>query len=112
MLADLEESCGNRQIVIGRELTKMFEEVLRGTVSELRALLHERKIKGEVSLLVAGQRTEERQEEQPQLAEEIRLLEIEGLSLKEIAQVISARHGIPKREVYALGVELREGGKE
>ena len=111
MLTDLEECCGDRQIVIGRELSKMFEEVLRGKVSELRVLLHQREIKGEVALLVAGQSVEETREQQPQLAEEIRLLEVEGLSLKEIAQVLSARHGIPKREIYALGVELRKGGK-
>jgi 16S rRNA (cytidine1402-2'-O)-methyltransferase len=112
LLADLEESWGDRQIVIGRELTKLFEEVLRGTVSELRALLHGREIKGEVALLVAGRKAEEGQEERPPLAEEIRVLEAEGFSLKEIAHVVSERRGIPKREIYALGVRLREGEEE
>jgi len=112
LLADLEESWGDRQVVIGRELTKLFEEVLRGTVSEVRALLHGREIKGEVALLVAGRKAGEEQEERPPLAEEIRVLEAEGFSLKEIAQVVGARRGIPKREVYALGVRLREGGEE
>jgi 16S rRNA (cytidine1402-2'-O)-methyltransferase len=108
MLADLEEICGDRQVVIGRELTKMFEEVLRGKVSELRILFQERQIKGEVTLLVAGWSAEGESEERPSLAGEIRLLEAEGLSLKEIAQVISERRGIAKREVYATGVRLRE----
>src|SRR5262249_2557666 len=112
LLADLEESLGDRQVVIGRELTKLFEEVSRGTVRELRALLHGREIKGEVALLVAGRKAEGEQEEQPPLAEEIRVLEAEGLSLKEIAQVVGERHGIPKREVYALGIRLREGEEE
>lgn len=112
LLADLEEICGDRQIVIGRELTKLFEEVLRGKVSELRSLLHGREIRGEVALLVAGRKAEEEQEERPPLAEEIRVLEAEGFSLKEIAQVVSERRGIPKREIYALGVRLRAGGRE
>jgi 16S rRNA (cytidine1402-2'-O)-methyltransferase len=112
MLADLEEICGDRQVVIGRELTKMFEEISRGTVSELRVLLQGREVRGEVALLVAGRDAEDEPGEQSQLAEEIRLLEAEGLSLKEIAQVVSERRGITKREVYALGVRLREGGRE
>jgi 16S rRNA (cytidine1402-2'-O)-methyltransferase len=86
----------------------MFEEVLRGKVSELRILFQERQIKGEVTLLVAGWSAEGESEERPSLAGEIRLLEAEGLSLKEIAQVISERRGIAKREVYATGVRLRE----
>ena len=109
MLTDLEEICGDRQIVIGRELTKMFEEVLRGKASELRPLLHEREIKGEVALLVAGRSAEDEPDEKLPFAEEIRLLAAEGLSLKEIAQVVSERRGIAKREVYALGIRLREG---
>jgi 16S rRNA (cytidine1402-2'-O)-methyltransferase len=108
LLADLEEICGDRQIVIGRELTKMFEEIVRGAVSELRLVLRQREIKGEVALLVAGKNVDDKQQDEQFLAEEIRQLEAEGLSLKEIAQVISDRHGIVKREVYALGVQLRK----
>ncbi|MGH7961584.1 MAG: 16S rRNA (cytidine(1402)-2'-O)-methyltransferase [Candidatus Binatia bacterium] len=109
MLADLEQICGDRQVVIGRELTKMFEEVRRGSVSELRARLQRQEIKGEVTLLVAGWSAADGPGNEQPLVEEIRLLEAEGLSLKEIAQVISERRGIPKREVYAMGVRLREG---
>ncbi len=115
LLADLEEIFGDRQVVIGRELTKMFEEVLRGSVRELRTLLHGREIKGEVALLVAGRSATDEPSESFFLAEEIRLLDAEGLSLKEIAQTLSERYGIAKREVYALGVQLkkgREGGSD
>lgn len=112
MLTDLEQICGDRQVVIGRELTKMFEEVLRGTVSAVRALLQGREIKGEIALLVAGRSVADEAEEEPPLAEEIRLLEAEGLSLKEIAQVVSERRGIPKREVYALGVRLKTDSRQ
>lgn len=111
-LRDLEHICGDRQIVIGRELTKMFEEILRGRVSELRQLLQERNIKGEVALLVAGRDTEAPTEEAMPLAEEIQLLTREGLSLKEIAHIISEQRGIPKREVYAAGVRLKGERRE
>jgi 16S rRNA (cytidine1402-2'-O)-methyltransferase len=112
LLADLEQICGDREIVIGRELTKMFEEVVRGRVSEVRALLHGREVKGEIALLVAGRGVKDESGEQHSLAEEIRLLEAEGLSLKEIAQVLSERRGLAKREVYALGLRLKEGEVE
>lgn len=107
-LADLEHILGDRQIVIGRELTKMFEELRRGQVSEVRRLLQDREIKGEVALLVAGWNPDEPRSEALPLDEEIRLLLNEGLSLKEIAHVVSERRGIPKREVYALGIRLKE----
>jgi len=115
LLADLEEIFGDRQVVIGRELTKMFEEVVRGSVRELRALLGGREIKGEVAVLIAGRSAVGEPPESFSLAEEIRLLDAEGLPLKEIAQTLSERHGIARREVYALGVQLkkeREGGSE
>jgi 16S rRNA (cytidine1402-2'-O)-methyltransferase len=112
LLADLEQICGDRQVVIGRELTKMFEEVLRGRVSEVRARLHGHEVRGEVALLSAGRSAEDESEEEQPLADEIRRLEAEGLSLKEIAQVISERRGIAKRDVYALGVRLKEEDTE
>ena len=111
MLADLERIFGDRQIVVGRELTKMFEELRRGPVSEIRQFFREREIKGEVALLVAGRGTSEPGNELLSITEEIRLLAKEGLSLKEIAQVVSERRGIPKREVYALGIQLKEGDR-
>ncbi len=73
-LADLEQIVGDRQIVIGRELTKMFEELRRGPVSEVRRLLQEREIKGEVALLVTGWNPDEARSEDVPLADEIRLL--------------------------------------
>jgi len=111
-LATIEEIFGDRPIAIGRELTKMYEEVLRGMVSELRTRLHERDIKGEVALLVAGATEKDREEEALPLTEEIQQLLNQGLSLKEISQVLGEQRGVPKREVYALGIQLRERGKE
>jgi len=109
MLEDLEHILGDRQVVIGRELTKMFEELRRGLVSEVRRLLREREIKGEIALLVAGWDSTVSLDHILPLTDEIQLLEREGLSLKEIAQVVSERRRMSKREVYALGIKLKEG---
>ncbi len=53
-LRDIGEYMGDRQIVIGRELTKKFEEFIRGSVSEVREHLDTRSIKGEVVIMIGG----------------------------------------------------------
>jgi len=53
-LAAVAESLGNRRVVVARELTKIHEEFLRGTVSELAAAIGTRVLKGEATVLVEG----------------------------------------------------------
>lgn len=50
------ETIGNRQIVIAREMTKIYEEFLRGTTEELLKKLEEKKLKGEATVLISGLR--------------------------------------------------------
>ncbi|MBM3861624.1 MAG: 16S rRNA (cytidine(1402)-2'-O)-methyltransferase, partial [Verrucomicrobia bacterium] len=53
-LADIHELLGDRRVVIARELTKKFEQVLRDHVSALRKSLENRAVKGEITLLIEG----------------------------------------------------------
>jgi 16S rRNA (cytidine1402-2'-O)-methyltransferase len=53
-LKDIGEHMGDRQVVIGREITKKFEEFIRGSVSEVREQLDTRSIKGEVVIMIGG----------------------------------------------------------
>jgi len=55
LLAELNEVVPARQVVLARELTKKFEEYLRGTPAELLARLQQRSLKGEFVVLVAGE---------------------------------------------------------
>ena len=55
-LVAVGELLGNRRIVVARELTKVHEEFLRGTVSELSAAVGSRSLKGEATVLVEGSR--------------------------------------------------------
>ncbi len=50
------ETIGNRQIVIAREMTKIYEEFLRGTTEELLKKLEDKKLKGEATVLISGLR--------------------------------------------------------
>ncbi len=53
-IEDIVKHLGNRYIVVSRELTKRYEEVLRGEAVELLEILANRQLKGEVVLLIAG----------------------------------------------------------
>lgn len=53
-LKDIENFMGVREVVIVREITKIYEEILRGTTSELIKKLEEKPIKGEIVLLIQG----------------------------------------------------------
>jgi len=54
-LTDMRDTLGNRQAVVARELTKKFEEVLRGSLEDLVKLLENRRIKGEITVVVEGE---------------------------------------------------------
>jgi 16S rRNA (cytidine1402-2'-O)-methyltransferase len=54
LMADLQEHLGDRRVVVCRELTKKFEEVIRGTLTEVSEALAGRVLKGEVVVVVAG----------------------------------------------------------
>jgi len=55
-LADIRDVLGNRRMAVARELTKKFEEVLRGDAETLRKSLEPRTIKGEITLVIEGNR--------------------------------------------------------
>jgi len=55
-LRDMHEVLGNRHIVVARELTKKFEEILRGDIEAILKKLENRAIKGEITLVVEGSR--------------------------------------------------------
>ena len=53
-LHDILDILGDREVVLARELTKTYEEILRGKVSEIQAHVDERKLKGEITLVIQG----------------------------------------------------------
>ena len=53
-LEEILELCSNRYIVVARELTKIHEEIVRGTVSEILRAWSTKTVKGEITLLIAG----------------------------------------------------------
>ena len=106
-LADLREVCGDRQVVVARELTKIHEEFVRGSVTEVMARFADREVKGEVVLLVAPA-TEISAPVDPE-AILTRYLADESLSFRDAVDRAARDSGLPRREVYARALVLREG---
>ena len=105
-LRDLNEVIGDRQVVMLRELTKMFEEIVRGPASQLAAQLRARAtLQGEVTLIIAA--GEAVPPPAPaDLTTAIERLRGEGMSLKEIARVLAREHKLSRRQVYQAGLAL------
>jgi 16S rRNA (cytidine1402-2'-O)-methyltransferase len=101
-LADLAEALGPRRAAIARELTKVHEEVVRGTLSDLADRVRSTGARGEVTLVIAGAPEPERAHGDPAtLAAEVGRMIGEGSTKKEAIAAVAADAGVPKREVYA-----------
>ncbi len=105
-LADLLATLGDRQVAVCRELTKLHEEVFRGTVSEATA--HFDQPRGEFTLVVEG--AEPQMQVKPDadarpLLEELRR---RGTSGRDAVALVSAATGVGRRALYAMWLELPE----
>ncbi len=105
-LEDILFVCGDRQIVVACELTKMFEEVWRGPVSASLAHFEEKPPRGEYTLVLAGaaeggEAVWEEARVSRALGELIRM----GTSRRDAVAQVAAACGWPKRAVYRLAVK-------
>ena len=105
-LADVLQVFGEREIAIARELTKVHEEFLRGKLSEIIGLLGGHEIKGEIVIVIQGA-AGEAQVSDAELQAMIRQLMADGMGMKEIAELLGKRYGLPKKEVYKRALELK-----
>lgn len=105
-LIDMKEILGDRRIVLTRELTKVFEEVIRGRVSEVIDIIGSRRLKGEITIIVEGARIED-EVEVISLEDYLKMLiEEKGLSLKDAVSRASRDLDIPKNRVYKEALHL------
>lgn len=104
-LAIMQDVLGNRKIALCRELTKKFEEFIRGSLEEVIAWAHQDEIRGEFCIIVDG--TDEQKEEGPNWWEHLSLEEHvnhyiseENAPSKEAIKQTATDRGLNKREVY------------
>lgn len=108
-LRDLSNSTStSRTAAVARELTKVYEEVRRGTLAELAAYYDESPPKGEIVIVLAGAVQEEPTEAQL----ETRAVELraEGFRPRDIVQRLMDEHGASRNQAYRLAHEGRDEG--
>ena len=104
-LAEMAEIFGNAPVVLGRELTKIHEEFLRGSAESIREQLAKRtSVKGEITLVIRRQERSTSSLADP-IAEVLRLETEQGLNRMEAVKAVAKQLGVPKREVYRLAAE-------
>ncbi|MDQ0300940.1 16S rRNA (cytidine1402-2'-O)-methyltransferase [Salibacterium salarium] len=111
MVSHLEEKWKNRKVVLAREITKKFEELVRGTIAELKDYLEEQNVKGECCVIVEGADPEEKRPEDSWWEEidiltHVQLHMEKDMSSKEAIKETAKERGLPKREVYAAFHDL------
>ena len=101
MLCDLRDVLGDREMVLLREITKVFEEVKRGSVSAALKYLTPEKTRGEFTLVVEGKEFKRGQPLSEEVLNRIEdLLAEENRSVRDIAEYLSNEKGISYRQVY------------
>jgi 16S rRNA (cytidine1402-2'-O)-methyltransferase len=107
-LADMAALLGDRQAAVARELTKLHEDVVRGSLAEVADATSEHAIKGEVVIVVGPEQAQAVSDE----ALTARLsAALEVMSLKDAAKALADELGVPKARVYALGIKAKDEGR-
>ena len=107
-LSDLTTACGAmRRVVLARELTKLHEQIWRGTLQDANMLVAATEPRGEYVIIIepAKPPTPPTDEE---LVAAIKAEIVKGVSRKDSAARVSARFGVAKRHVYELALQVRD----
>ena len=104
-LVDLSAACGDdRRIALTRELTKMHEEVWRGTLAE--GVEHSRTIapRGEYAIVIAPAVNTEVEVTDEEIVRELAARTANGLSKRDAIDEVTSAFGVPRKRVYAIAV--------
>ena len=105
-LSDMASVFGNRQACVAREITKLHEEALHGSLGGLAADLQAKPpMKGEVVIVVAGRNIEDTLIDDDALAAMLRA-EMDGQRLRDAVAAVVAATGVAKNRVYKLALEI------
>ena len=111
-LTFLLETFGDRKIAVCRELTKLYQEIYRGTIKQATEYFLENKPRGEFVLVLEGKKLEDIKEEQRELWINLSIQEHiikymnDGLNKKDAIKCVAKEREIPKSEVYKFSTEI------
>jgi 16S rRNA (cytidine1402-2'-O)-methyltransferase len=108
-LEEIRLVMGDRQAVLARELTKLHEEFIRGSISTIQATLASRSaVKGECTLLVSGAPAIEPLSDEALAAVLKKAMTLPDARLSDIAKTISQQHHLPRKRVYDMALAIQQ----
>ena len=106
-LADLYSILGDRQVAVARELTKLYEEIYRGSLTQAQAYYQEHPPKGEITLVIAGANEQDTQWDSEQVHSTIEQLLASGKAASDIARQVAQESGWSRRSLYQLVLDIQ-----
>lgn len=107
-LQSILDFLGDRQIVLAREMTKLHEEFLRGSVMDVISELNKREsLKGELTVIIAPNKTEAKQRSKEELVERIKDV-LGEKSVSETAAQLSKEFGLSRKQIYQLALDIKD----
>ena len=103
-LEDIREALGDRRIAVCRELTKLHEEIFRGTVSQ--AMAHFTAPRGEVTLVIEGQVNREKARPAGDVERQLHQMYLAGATAREAIAAVAGETGLPRKELYQTWLKL------
>ncbi|RSJ29254.1 16S rRNA (cytidine(1402)-2'-O)-methyltransferase [Streptococcus gordonii] len=100
-LENMLEVYGDRQVVLVRELTKIYEEYQRGLISELLEAIGDEPLKGECLLIVDGASEEKTEKSEEELLAEIDFLIETGSQKNKAIKEVAKKYGLNKSDLYS-----------
>jgi 16S rRNA (cytidine1402-2'-O)-methyltransferase len=111
-LGDLTAACGpDRPVVVARELTKLYEEVWRGTLGDASAAFAEREVRGEVAVVLGGDPAAGRAPDDVDVADALRTRLEAGDTLRDAAGRVAGELGVSRRRAYDMALGLRRNAE-
>jgi 16S rRNA (cytidine1402-2'-O)-methyltransferase len=106
-LQDILEIVGDdRKAAVVREISKTYEEVIRGSLKELVTWANSKEVLGEITLVIAGVENTGKKEVDEQAIGEVKQLIAAGSSFKDAVQEVSTQRGLSRRELYEASLRL------
>jgi len=104
---ELIKKFGDRKASLVREITKIYEQSIRGSLSEIQARLKEKKVKGEVVLVVSGHKKELiKSYTQEDITRQLISLLKQGISKKSALKIVLSRYDIDKQKLYNIATKI------